>query len=118
LPARPDGQPWAPSPSQQWERQARGGAPPRFKDGISQIVDWLWLIDDLEQSATFEAQFGQRPINITALLVLGRDNGVSVLDRRQLEWHRNHVVVKGGWSSYVEQDRLCSALLEPPERLR
>ncbi len=28
LPARADGTPWVPSPSQQWKRQARGGAPP------------------------------------------------------------------------------------------
>jgi hypothetical protein len=28
LPARPDGAPWVPSPSQQWKRQARAGAPP------------------------------------------------------------------------------------------
>jgi len=66
---------------------------PRFKDGVAQIVDWLWLLDDMEQSIPFEAQFGQRPISLTALLVLGRDNGVSALDRRRLEWHRNHVVI-------------------------
>jgi len=27
-PARPDGTPWVPSPSQQWKRAARAGAPP------------------------------------------------------------------------------------------
>jgi len=65
----------------------------RFKDGLSQIVDWLWLLDDLEQTLPFEEQFGRRPISITALLVLGRDSGVSTMDRRRLEWHRAHVLV-------------------------
>lgn len=65
----------------------------RFKDGLSQIIDWLWLLDDLEQTLPFEEQFGQRPISITALLVIGRDSGVSAMDRRRLEWHRSRVLV-------------------------
>lgn len=73
----------------------------RYEAGISQIVDWMWLLDDQEHSLAFEDMFGPRPIELTLLLVIGRDSGVSDSDRRRLEWrsqrmpvnsHRIHVV--------------------------
>jgi len=65
----------------------------RFEHGFSQIVDWLWLFDDQSSTLHFEDQFGPRPIDIYALLVVGRDSGVSGIDRRRLQWRRSHVVV-------------------------
>ncbi len=66
---------------------------PRFEHGISQLIDWLWLLDDQEQTALFEEQFGPRPLDVVTLLVAGRDSGVSPADRRRLQWRRGHVVV-------------------------
>ncbi len=66
---------------------------PRFDHANSQIIDWLWLLDDQSHTAAFEEQFGQWPIDVTALLVAGRDSGVSATDRRRLQWRRKHVVV-------------------------
>lgn len=66
---------------------------PRFEHGFSQIVDWLWLLDDQEASVLFEDQFGPRPLDVTTLLVAGRDSGVSPIDRRRLQWRRTNVVV-------------------------
>jgi hypothetical protein len=66
---------------------------PRFEQGISQIVDWMWLLDDLEHSLVFEELFGPRPIELTLLLVIGRDSGVSAADRRRLEWRSRYMPV-------------------------
>ncbi len=66
---------------------------PRFEHGFSQIVDWLWLFDEYDSTLLFEHQFGPRPIDIYTLLVVGRDSSVSSIDRRRLQWRRNHVVV-------------------------
>jgi len=73
-------------------RQATEWAP-RFEHGFGQIVDWLWLLDDQDHTLTFEEHFGPRPIDLTALLIAGRDGGVSVADRRRLKWREKHVVV-------------------------
>ncbi len=66
---------------------------PRVEHGLSQLVDWLWLLDDQQQTLVFEEMFGPRPITATVVLVIERDSGVSNADRRRLEWRRNHVVI-------------------------
>ena len=65
----------------------------RFDHGFSQIVDWLWLLDSQEHTVMFEALFGTRQIDVLALLVVGRDSGVSDADRQRLRWRQKHVVV-------------------------
>ena len=68
---------------------------PRFEQGLSQIVDWMWLLADQEHSLAFEELFGPRPIELTLLLLIGRDSGVSVADRRRLEWRSRHMPIHG-----------------------
>ncbi len=65
----------------------------RFEHGFSQIVDWLWFLNDQEATMTVEEQFGPRPLDIVAVLVVGRDSGVVGIDRRRLRWRRDHVLV-------------------------
>lgn len=66
---------------------------PRCEHGLSQLTDWLWLLDDQEHTLVFEEIFGARPITATVVLVIGRDSGLSGADLRRLEWRRNHVVI-------------------------
>jgi len=66
---------------------------PRFEHGMSQIVDWLWLLDDQEATMVLEEQFGPRPLDIVAVLIVGRDSGVVGIDRRRLRWRRDHILV-------------------------
>lgn len=66
---------------------------PRAEHGLSQLVDWLWLLDDQQQTLVFEEMFGPRPITSTTVAVIGRDSGVTEADRRRLEWRRNNVVI-------------------------
>lgn len=65
----------------------------RFEHAFGQVIDWLWLLDDIEQTQTLEEQFGSKPLDVTALLVMGRDGGISTTDRRRLKWREKHVVV-------------------------
>ncbi len=73
-------------------RQAREWAG-RFDHGFSQIVDWLWKLEDLKNTATFERQFGAGRISYMAMLVIGRDSGLTNDDHLRLAWRREHVVV-------------------------
>jgi len=68
---------------------------PRFEQGLSQIVDWMWLLADQEHSLACEELCGPRPIELTLLLLIGRDSGVSVADRRRLEWRSRHMPIHG-----------------------
>jgi hypothetical protein len=66
---------------------------PRCEHGLSQLTDWLWLLDDQAHTHIFEEVFGARPVTATVVLVIGRDSGLTVADRRRLEWRRDHVVI-------------------------
>lgn len=66
---------------------------PRCEHGLSQLTDWLWLLDDQEYTQIFEELFGARPITATVVLIIGRDSGIAPGDRRRLEWRRDHVVI-------------------------
>lgn len=66
---------------------------PRCEHGLSQLTDWLWLLDDQEHTQVFAELFGAYPITATVVLVVGRDSGLSLADRRRLEWRRDHVVI-------------------------
>jgi Domain of unknown function (DUF4263) len=72
-------------------RQTTGWSP-RFEQGFSQIIDWLWLLDDQRHTDLFERLFNTRAPDILTLLVLGRDSSVTASDWSRLVWRRNHVV--------------------------
>lgn len=67
----------------------------RLERGFSQIVDWFWLLEDQQATLSFAAQFGDRAPNVEALLVVGRDSGVSLADRRRLTWRSRRVQIGG-----------------------
>jgi hypothetical protein len=67
----------------------------RLERGFSQIVDWFWLLDDQQSTLRFAAEFGQRPLDAMALLIAGRDSGVTLADRARLAWRSKHVQVAG-----------------------
>jgi hypothetical protein len=65
----------------------------RLEHGLSQLTDWLWLLDDQEHTQIFEELFGARPITAAVVLVIGRDHWLTPMDRRRLEWRRNHTII-------------------------
>jgi hypothetical protein len=66
---------------------------PRFEHGFGQIVDWVWKLDDLKNTTTFERQFGAGTINASFLLIVGRESGLADDDRPRFRWRRDHVLV-------------------------
>jgi hypothetical protein len=82
----------ASSPFVQRSRQRTEWAP-RCEHGLSQLIDWLWLLDDQEHTQVFAELFGGYPITATVVLVVGRDATLTPADRRRLEWRRDHVVI-------------------------
>ncbi len=92
-------------------RRRRGTAwAPRLEHGFSQIVDWLWLLDDQQSTLSFAADFGQRPLDVLALLVAGRDTGVSLADRPRLAWRSKHVQIAGQRVVYATFDDVARRL--------
>jgi hypothetical protein len=65
----------------------------RFERGYSQVVDWYWALDSQRDTQQMERLLGKRGVEMTALLIIGRDKYVTSADRLRLEWRRQHAVV-------------------------
>ncbi len=66
---------------------------PRFEHGYSQIVDWLYILDDLQQTGEFESKFGSRSIDYFGLLVVGRIHDLSERELKRLHWREAKTLV-------------------------
>ena len=66
---------------------------PRFGHGFSQIIDWFWKIDDVKNTSQFRSIFGTENIEYQGILVIGRDEFLSELEKARLKWYLNRVVV-------------------------
>lgn len=66
---------------------------PRFEHGFSQLVDWSYVLDDFKKTDRFARDFGHGHIRFHAMLLLGRNSGISEPDRRRLRWRAEKVRV-------------------------
>ena len=66
---------------------------PRFEHGFSQLVDWFCTLDDFKKTDRFAKDFGHGHVRFVALLVLGRNSGLSEHDRQRLRWRTEKVRV-------------------------
>lgn len=65
----------------------------RFEHEFSQIIDWFWKIDDVKNTSQFRSIFGSENIEYQGILVIGRDEFLSELEKARLKWYLNRVVV-------------------------
>jgi len=82
----------------------------RFEHGFSQLVDWFSSLDDFKKTARFAKDFGHGHITLIALLVLGRNAGVSDHDRNRLKWRTEKVRVDSHTIECMTFDDLCQYL--------
>lgn len=82
----------------------------RIEHGFSQIVDWLWLLDDQRRTDAFEAFFGARHVDLFALLVVGRDRYLTEPERRRLSWRARRVLVDSQHVQCCTFDELAADL--------
>ena len=66
----------------------------RFEHGFSQIIDWYTMLDDLKKSQRFKRDFGDGHVRFSAMLIIGRDAGLTdAYDRFRLDWRADKVSV-------------------------
>lgn len=80
---------------------------PRFEHGFSQIIDWYTMLDGMKQTPRFKRDFGDWHIRFSAMLVIGRDAGLTdQYDRFRLDWRADKVTVDSNSVSCVTFDEL------------
>jgi hypothetical protein len=83
---------------------------PRFEHDFSQLVDWLWVLEDMRSTADFSHVFGSRNAKFHGLLVLGRGAMLNSREKARLEWRMDRVVVDSHKLSCVTFDQLYEDL--------
>ncbi len=82
----------------------------RFEHGFSQIVDWFWKVDDLKNSAQARSVFGTENFDAYGILVIGRDQFISSIDRARLSWRLNKVLIDSRKIICITFDQLARDL--------
>jgi hypothetical protein len=94
-----------------FKRKAKKATPdwaPRFEGAFSQLVDWLWKLDDMRSTGDFAHAFGDRQAKFQGLIVIGKDMQLDAQSEARLKWRANRVVVDSNSVSCMSFDDLAS----------
>lgn len=59
---------------------------PRFEGAHSQLVDWLWKLEDMRSTSHFQSTFGSRRAVFQGLIVIGKDMNLASQEVDRLKW--------------------------------
>lgn len=66
---------------------------PRFNEGFSQLVDWLYELDQRATGTALRQDLGDSEPSFFTMLIVGRRPALSNREWDRLQWHRSHVLV-------------------------
>jgi len=79
---------------------------PRFEGAYSQLVDWLWKLEDMRSTSDFQNTFGSRRATFQALIVIGKDMNLSAQERDRLKWRIDRTMIDSNAVSCVSFEEL------------
>ncbi|MEI9998245.1 MAG: Shedu immune nuclease family protein [Verrucomicrobiota bacterium] len=80
---------------------------PRLEHAFSQVIDWLWQLDDSRHTARFQDIFGTREIQSSSMIVLGRNEALSISDKSRLLHRKSKITVNSSPVIVLTFDDLC-----------
>jgi len=83
---------------------------PRFECAFSQLVDWLWMLDDMRSTQGFTTDFGDRRAKFHGLIVIGKGMSLDSQEKSRLRWREDKVMVDSSGVSIVSFEQLSSDL--------
>lgn len=90
----------------------------RLEHGFSQIIDWFYKIDGLQNSDDLEERFGRNKIEYEGILVIGRDHFLNTSLKKRLDWRARRTVVNSKHLYCYTFDELHSILTSKIAMLR
>jgi hypothetical protein len=79
---------------------------PRFEAAFSQLLDWLWKLEDMRSTENFEHVFGRRDARFQGLIVIGKDMSLDAQEESRLRWRVEKLRVDSKAISCVSFDEL------------
>jgi hypothetical protein len=83
---------------------------PRFEGAYSQLVDWLWKLEDMRSTADFENSFGSRSATFQGLIIIGKDMNLSQQEKDRLKWRQDKTMIDSKAISTVSFNELSNDL--------
>lgn len=76
----------------------------RYERAFSQLVDWLWKLDDMRSTSDFVHLFGAREVTFEWLIVAGKGMALDPREKARLRWRIDKVRVHSRAISFVSFD--------------
>lgn len=77
----------------------------RFEAAFSQLVDWLWKLDDMRHTDAFENLFERRDAEFTGLIVIGKGMTLAPQEVKRLRWRQDKIRINSlGYSIISFED--------------
>ncbi|MFS8070781.1 MAG: Shedu anti-phage system protein SduA domain-containing protein, partial [Byssovorax sp.] len=89
----------------------------RLNGGYSQLVDWFWLLSDVEHSKTLRDQFPNFH-DFTGMLVIGRDHYLDQQELARLDWRAMNSKINGRAILFMTYDGLFRRVRDEADALR
>ncbi|EKS6507029.1 Shedu immune nuclease family protein [Enterobacter hormaechei] len=79
---------------------------PRFESAHSQLMDWLWKIEDMRGTGDFLNTFGSRRAKFSGIIITGKNMNLSNQELDRLEWRTSKTIVESTHVMCVSFDEL------------
>lgn len=79
---------------------------PRFESAFSQIIDWLWKLEDQRSTGAFTSTFGSRRATFQGLIVIGKGMSLSPQEEDRLKWRMDRTMIDSNAISVISFDEL------------
>jgi hypothetical protein len=80
---------------------------PRFEGAYSQLIDWLWKLEDKRSTAAFSSTFGDRRATFQGLIVIGKGMKLSSQEQDRLKWRMDRTMIDSNAVSVVSFEDLA-----------
>lgn len=91
---------------------------PRLEHGFSQIIDWFYKLDGLQNTDDLEERFGKNKIEYEGILIIGREQFLDTSLKKRLDWRARRTVVNSKHLYCYTFDEIYSILTSKIELLR
>jgi Domain of unknown function (DUF4263) len=82
----------------------------RFEGAYSQIVDWLWKLEDMRSTVDFTNTFGSRRAQFRGLIIIGKDMNLAPQEQDRLKWRLDRTLIDSNPISTISFDDLSRDL--------
>jgi hypothetical protein len=80
----------------------------RFEKAHSQLVDWLWKLDDMKSTSDFQTTFGSRDASFHCLIVIGKGMNLEIQEKNRLIWRTQKTIINSISIQIVSFEQLLS----------